>query len=100
MRMAIIFNHDDLNKLQTPIIIEMWDRVMSTGSGKRKLTETFTPDEINRIKRLYKLFYKWHFSKVGGTGIPDECHSMTIEDYQLTKRAVHFFATINRLSVY
>jgi hypothetical protein len=94
MRMAIIFEHDDIVKLQTPIIIEMWDRVMNTGSGKRKLTEAFTPDEINRIKQLYKIFYTWHFKKFGGTGIPKECHSMTIADYQLTERAVHFFATI------
>ena len=93
--MAIIFEHDDLIKLQTPIIVEMWDRVMNTGSGKRKLNNEFTPEEINRIRQLYKVFYIWHFKKFGGTGIPKECHSMTIADYQLTERTVHFFATIN-----
>ena len=94
-RLAIVFNRDDLTKLQTPIIVEMWDRVMNTGSGKRKLNKEFTSDEINRIKKLYKLFYTWHFQKVGGSGTPNECHSMTLEDYHLTQRAVHFFATID-----
>jgi hypothetical protein len=93
MKLATVFNQKELTRLQTPIIIEMWSKVMTTGSGKRKLTEAFTPDEIESIKRLYKTFHNWHFKKVGGTGIPAN-HAMTIKDYQLTKRAVHFFATI------
>lgn len=93
MKLVTVFNQNELTALQTPIIIECWRKVMDTGSGKRKLTKTFTPDEIESIKRLYKTFHKWHFG-VGGTGIPAN-HAMTIADYQLTQRAVHFFATIN-----
>jgi hypothetical protein len=94
MRVAIIFNHDDLVKLQTPIILEMWGKVMNTGSGKRKLKDQFTLEEIKRLKELYSLFYTWHLKKFGGTGIPTECHSFTVPDYELTQKAVRFFATI------
>ena len=93
MKLVTVFNREELTALQTPIIIEMWSKVMTTGSGKRKLNNEFTPDEIESIRRLYNTFHSWHFKKVGGTGIPAN-HAMTIKDYELTKRAVHFFATI------
>lgn len=90
MKLVTVFNHEELRALQTAVIVEMWDRVMGTGSGKRKFNAEFNSEEQETIKKLYKTFYKWHFGKVGGTGIPQQ-HAMSIQTYELTKRACNFF---------
>lgn len=92
-RLTYQWSKEELNQLQPQIIVEMWGRVMETGSGKRKLANEFTPDEIERIKWLYKKYYAMHYKKFAGSGTPN-WHGMSIKDYHLTKRAVHFFATI------
>lgn len=89
---AYIWSQEEMNQLQTQIIVENWRRIMATGSGKRKLDEQFTPKEIERIKWLYKKYYAMQFKKVFATGTPNK-HAMSIADYHLTRRAVHFFAT-------
>ena len=89
---AFIWNREEMERLQTAIIVENWRRIMTTGSGKRKLNEQFTPKEIKRIQFLYKKYYNMQFKKVGASGTPLK-HAMSIADYHLTKRAVHFFAT-------
>lgn len=92
MKLVTVFNHEELRALQTAVIVEMWDRVLGTGSGKRKFNAEFNPEEQKTIRKLYKTFYKWHFGKVNGTGIPQN-HAMTIQIYELTKRACNFFGT-------
>lgn len=92
MKLVTIFEYDDLVKLQTQVIVEMWDNVVSTGSGKRKLRAEFTEEELRKIQGFYKLVYRWHYQKFEGTGIPQK-HQMTIEDYNLLQRACNFFGT-------
>jgi hypothetical protein len=92
-KLAYIWNQDEMNQLQAQIIVEMWSRVMGTGSGKRKLANTFTSEEIERIRWLYKKYYSIYFKKIFGQDTPNK-HAMSINDWHLTKRVVHFFATI------
>lgn len=87
MKLVTVFNHDELIALQSAIIVEMWDRVLGTGTGKRKFNAEFNAEEREFIKKYYKIFHKWHM----GTGIPQK-HEMTISGYELIRRAVKFFA--------
>jgi len=91
MKLVTVFEYDDLVKLQSAVVVEMWDRVMSTGSGKRKFNAEFNESERELIKQYYKIFYTWHFGRIGGTGVPKE-HRMTISTYKLMHRACHFFS--------
>lgn len=91
MKMVTVFNHDELVALQSAIMVEMWDRVLGTGTGKRKFNAEFNPEEQKLIRKYYKIFYKWHMGKVGGTGIPQK-HQMSIKTYELMRRTVKFFA--------
>jgi len=92
MKLATIFEHDELKRLQSAVVVEMWDRVLGTGSGKRKFKAEFNKKERDLIRVYYKIFYKWNFGKVGGTGIPQQ-HKMSIQTYELMKRACNFFGT-------
>jgi len=87
MKLVTVFEYYDLVKLQSAVVVEMWDRVMSTGSGKRKFNAEFNESERELIKKYYKIFYTWHFE----TRIPKE-HRMTISTYKLMQRACHFFS--------
>jgi len=91
MKLITVFEHKELMALQTAIIVECWKH-KSYGAGKRKFAKEFTPEEQETIQGLYKTFCKWHLGW-RGTGIPQN-HAMTIANYNLTKRAVHFFATV------
>ena len=92
MKLVTIFEYPELKALQSAVLVEMYNRVISTGTGKRKFNESFTESEQEQIKRFYKLFYGWHFLRIGGTGIP-KTHQMTIVTYELMKRAINFFGT-------
>lgn len=92
MKLVTVFEKHELEALQTAVIIEMWDKVLGTGSGKRKFNAEFNSEEQELIRKLYKTYYKWHFGNVGGTGIPNQ-HAMSIQTYELTKRACNFFGT-------
>jgi hypothetical protein len=90
MRLAIIFNRNELNRLQWQVIVENWKRVMTCHSRRAKYCNEFSnPDRI-RIYHLYKtVFTPWFYKG----GQPEE-RELTINDYQLIERAVHFFATV------
>ena len=92
MKLAFIVEEHELAALQPGVIVEMWRRVMTTGSGKRKFAAEFTPEEQEKVKELYKTVYGWLYKKVGGTGIPKE-HRMTFDEYRLLQRACNFFGT-------
>lgn len=88
MKLATIFNHEELCQLQTMVVLEMWNKIMHTGVGKRKLNVEFSCNEIIRIKRWQKTFHRWNFVD----GIPRE-HMMTPSTYQFLQRVCNFFGT-------
>jgi hypothetical protein len=92
MKLITVFEHEELVALQSAVVVEMWRKVMGTGVGRRKYEAEFTQDERLRIEEYYKIFYKWHFAKVGGTGIP-QTHIMSIKTYKFMQRVCHFFGT-------
>ena len=88
-KLQLIFEHDELVSLQTGIIIEVWDKVMSTGRGKRELKTTFNEEEIKKLRRYYNLFYGWNFR----AGHPMKGYTFDEpSDYELTQKFVAFFA--------
>lgn len=88
MKIFTAFEHNELEALQTAIIVEMWGKVLSGGRGKREFKAQFTDQEQALIRRYYQVFYKWHLK----TGIP-QLHRMKVSTYELMKRAVAFFAS-------
>ena len=88
MKIFTAFEHHELSKLQTSVIVEMWDKVMGSGSGKRKYIAEFNEQERRLISRYYKIFYRWHLV----TGIP-QLHKMRISTYELMKKACNFFGS-------
>ena len=86
MKLVTIFEKPELDMLQYGVVVEGWKRVMQTGSGKRKLAQEFTSEEIEKIKKVYKLFCWWY----GRTGTPGE-HRMTLTEFEFTKRVCNFF---------
>ena len=84
----ISWNREELEGLQTMIIVENWRRI-DGGKGKRKYKEEFTDQERDKIRRLYNTFYKWHLVR----GVPEK-HVFKTETINLIKRAVNFFATV------
>ena len=90
MKLVTVFEYAELKALQSGVMIEMWNHVMSTGSGKRKFNAAFTEKEQTIIKEYYIIFYTWHVKKREGTGIP-KTHQMKISTYQLMERAIKFF---------
>jgi len=88
-KLQLIYEEEELKALQSGIVIECWDKVMSTGRGKRELKAAFTPEEIVKLRRYYNLYYGWNFR--GGHPIKGYTFDEP-GDYQLTQRFVAFFA--------
>lgn len=83
----------ELNDLQFPIIVEMWDKVSghtACGSKHRAYISTFSEKERKLISYYHKLFYNWYLVK----GTPQRHRFKTVGHIELIKRAVNFFATI------
>lgn len=91
MKIRTIFERRELERLQSSVVVEMWKKVMTTGIGKRKFAESFTEEEQDKIREYYKIFYRWHYDHQRG-GVPEE-HDMSVETYNLMKRACNFFGT-------
>ena len=90
-RLILEFNHEELNQLQFPVMVEMWDRVMGNGINNRKMCayrKQFNEQERQLIRRYYNIFYGWYLR----TGTPQH-HRMKPTTYQLLERAIQFFAT-------
>ena len=88
MKLITVFEKEELKALQSGVVVEMWDRIIGTGSGKRKFCAAFTEKERAKIRLYYIVFYRWHMQ----TGVPEQ-HSMSIDTYNLMKRACNFFGT-------
>jgi len=90
---GIQMNGQELNELQFPIIVEMWNKVVGNGncgSKHRSWLVEFTKDERKLISYYHKLFYNWYLVK----GTPQKHIFKNISDINLVQRAVNFFATI------
>jgi len=88
MKATIVYEKRELEKLQSAIIVEMWDRVLGTGTGNRAFKTEFNSKERELIRVYYKIFYRWHLK----IGIP-QYYKMPIKTYELMKRACNFFGT-------
>ena len=82
------FNHEELNRLQSPVMVEMWDKIMGCNRIKNKYKDQFNEQERQLIRRYYNIFYEWYLR----TGTPQH-HRMKPATYHLLQRAVQFFAT-------
>lgn len=88
MKVVTVFEYDELVKLQSAVVVEMWNSVLSTGKGRKKFNATFTELEQATIASYYKIFYTWY--RV--TGVPQK-HQMTVRTYGLMQRVCDFFGT-------
>lgn len=89
MKMMLQLNREELNALQYPVVVEMWDKVKGSMSKRRKYNEAFTEKERNTIRRYKGLFHNWFLVK----GTPEKA-VMNIETLTLLKRVIDFFGTI------
>jgi len=88
MKFVTVFEKTELLMLQHGVVVESWRRVMSTGSGKRKLAAAFSEEgEVEKVKKVYKLYCWWY-----GKGMPNE-HRCTIREYEFMQRVTHFFGS-------
>jgi hypothetical protein len=85
MKIYTAFNYDELNRLQYPVLLELWDR-FKDGSRRRKYLARFNEKEREILQHYYKLFYDWHFRR----GTPEEC-IMKITTYEFLHRAINWF---------
>ena len=88
MKLVTVFEKPELEKLQSAVVVERWDHILGTGTGKRKFKAEFNSKERELIEVYYKIFYRWYRQ----TGIPNN-HKMSIQTYNLMKRACNFFGT-------
>lgn len=93
MRLVMELNHEELNSLQTPIIVESWDKVVGRGicgSKRRRWLAEFTEAERKLISYYYPIFYRWYLVK----GTPQKHVFRKVETIDLIKKAVCFFASV------
>ncbi len=88
MRLAMVFNHEELCALNTPVIVEMWEKRLF-GRIKRAWLAEFSEQERRAAKRIYDTAYRWYLVK----GVPQE-HLMSAKTYNLIQRLVNFFGCI------
>jgi len=86
-RIVTVFNQEEVNATQFPIIVENWDK-KNFGKGKRIFRENFkTEPEKDKLRKLYRDFYQWYLVR----GTPKEI-CWTVQTYEFVKRAVSVFA--------
>jgi hypothetical protein len=89
MEVMIKLNHEEINNLSYPVVVEMWDKVMGSFSKRRKYHATFNDKERATISRYYRKFYRWYLV----SGAPEET-TMRPETYRLLQRVCYFFGTV------
>lgn len=89
MKLALALDRNDLSKLQGIILVELWNKVTTSGNLLRQYVNEFDVKDRDIINRYYLLFKKWHFE----SGFPEK-HTMSIKEYQLIHKAVQFFVSI------
>ena len=87
MRIVALFNRDELDAMQYPVIVERWDK-KGYGKMKRAYNATFTDRERNKLAGLYHILYRWYL--VTGTPAEKQFHPQTVD---LIQRAALFFAS-------
>lgn len=90
MKLVTVFERSEIaDYLYPAVVVEMWKKVMTTGTGKRKFQKAFTPEEQITIRAMHKIYCGWCLG-VSGTGIPSN-HKMKIKEFQIMHRAAKFF---------
>lgn len=89
MKMMIELSREELNNLQFPVMVEMWDKVQGSISKKRKYKLQFTNQERETISRYYKIFYNWYLVK----GTPEKA-VMNLKTLLILERAINFFGCL------
>ena len=88
MHLSYTLDSEELARLQTPIVVEQWDK-KNFGRVKRLWLHSFNEADRKRASRLQKLFYQWYLIK----GLPQE-HTFKPRTVCLIHRLVEFFASI------
>lgn len=88
MRLRISLNRDELNALQYPVVVEMWDK-KRFGRIKRAYNNEFNENERRKARDLYSLFYTWYLIK----GTPEN-HVFKPETIAFINRLINFFGTV------
>jgi hypothetical protein len=88
MRLAVELNREEINDLQTPVVVESWDH-RTYGKGKRVWLSEFSEKERAKAGILYNMFYGWYLR----TGVPDR-KTFRPETIHFIKRLVCFFSGI------
>lgn len=88
MKLAISLNHGELEALQTPVVVEMWDK-RKFGRIKRAWLAEFTEAERKAAAKLYPQFYSWYLVK----GLPQHKTFMP-GTLNLIRRLVDFFGSV------
>ena len=88
MELAVELNCDEINALQFPVVVEMWDH-RTFGRVKRAYLREFpTKSERQRVAYYYKKFYRWYLIK----GTPQTAFFKP-EQLRFINRVVNFFGT-------
>lgn len=85
MKIYTAFTHDELQRLQYPVLLDLWDK-FKDGQRRRKYLAKFNESERALLSKYYNIFYKWYFS----TGTPQE-HFMKITTYEFLNKAIYWF---------
>ena len=89
MKLAALFDRDELNNLSTPVIVESWDKVKESGSKRRRYLAEFDEKERKALSALYPIFYRWYLV----TGLPEQ-KAFTFKTIALINKAANFFAGV------
>ncbi len=93
MKLAIVLSREDLNGLQFPVVVEMYDKVAGNGSSgrqRRAYVEEFDASERARVKKLYDTFYRWYLV----TGTPESYVVSGTESLEFMRRVCNFFGSL------
>ncbi len=88
MKLSLCLEQSDLNKLQFPVVVEMWEK-KNSGRIKREWLKEFNDSDRKKAYKIYRKFYKWHLQ----TGVPDSVMVMP-SSYRLMQRLCNFFGTV------
>ena len=89
MELGLILNHEEIQALQYPVVVEMWDK-KNGGRVKRAWLQEFpTEAEREKARYWYLKFYGWYLR----TGAPQEI-SVRPSTLKFLERLINFFGTI------
>ncbi len=89
MKAAVILDSGELQALQYPVVVEMWDTAKAGRRRRAFLAEFPGEGDRRRARKYYNLFHKWYLV----TGAPQE-HVFTPEGLRFAKRLCDFFGAL------